>query len=1051
MECEVPWAVDSEQVLRSYGHGEAGEEKEKYGGLGKEQVEMQRSKFGVNLLEVEEGTPLWKLILEQFQDQLVIILLFAAGVSFVLALSSPSDDPIADFFEPLVILLILIANAVVGVLQERNAEAALEALKSHQPEYATALRNRGERVRIPAAELVPGDIIEVATGDKVPADARVVAINSSVLYVDQSMATGESDAVSKRTEKCNETAVLQDKVCMVFGGTVVVRGKATCVVTATGSASEIGKIHDSINAEEDAVSPLKRKLDAFGAFLSKVILVICIAVWLVNVRNFGSHGSWMAGALYYFKIAIALAVAAIPEGLPAVVTTCLALGTKRMSRRNAIVRHLPAVEALGCTTVICSDKTGTLTTNNMSVLRVALLAPHDELAEFDVAGQALDPRGSVAPFPATGSERVEFPAARLGSELGLLFGEVAEVGTLCNESSIVFESDSNSFGKIGEGTEAALAVLAERLGVADAKLSAEIEQLPEAERAMGVRAACLQKWAKEATLDFSRDRKSMSVLVRPQHQHSGGGLRLLAKGAPENVISRCAFAREYDNGVPKRRALTDAAKQHVLAKVEEWSSQHALRCLAIAVRDVRDELGESGEQEFAANVVAVQDVAQFAAFEENMTLLGVVGMLDPPREEVAEALRLCECAGVRVIVVTGDNPLTAAAVCRMIGLVSGADGPDAEGSMITGAQWDAMDDAEKRRAARTARVFARVEPVHKLQLVEVLQAQHGEVVAMTGDGVNDAPALKKADIGVAMGSGTAVAREVSSMVLADDNFATIVAAVEEGRAIYANMKQFIRYLISSNIGEVWCIFLTALLGLPEALVPVQLLWVNLVTDGLPATALSFNPEDDDIMLQRPRGMDDAVVDAWLFLRYMVVGTYVGVATVGGFVWWFVAYSAGPQMSWAELTSFGSCVDDTLGSSARAWSCSVFGLNGASTVALTILVTIEMLNALNSVSENHSMVQFSPFRNPLLIGASALSMVLHAVILYVPFFNRIFQTAPLTVEEWGAVLAFSVPVIIIDEIMKLIARMRDSSPTPAASNTSIPPDGVSGAASRNKED
>ncbi|KAA8499524.1 Sarcoplasmic/endoplasmic reticulum calcium ATPase 3 [Porphyridium purpureum] len=1020
MEVQEPWTKPVAEVLAAFGHAE-----HPLLGLTQDQVHAQRDKYGSNALPKEKGTSLWELILEQFKDQLVIILLVAAAVSFVLALTSPSEDRLADLFEPLVILLILIANAVVGVMQEQNAESALEALKSHQPDFATVVRNHGERAAIPAEELVPGDIIEIASGDKVPADARIVAIESAVLLVDQSIATGESEAVSKRPEPVEQQqCVLQDKINMIFGGTTVSRGKAWAVVTSTGTSTEIGKIHAVISSEEESVSPLKRKLDDFGELLSKIILVICILVWLVNVNNFQQHGGWVAGAIYYFKIAVALAVAAIPEGLPAVVTTCLALGTRRMSARNAIVRHLPAVESLGCTTVICSDKTGTLTTNNMTVLKLAYVGRNGRMSTYNVHGTDLTPAGAfTSEGDGISSSSYELPALSLpdASDRGMmdLCGMVA---TLCNDSSLSYNEEKAVYEKHGEGTEAALAVLAEKIGCqtdGGMMTSAKLSSIAPKARATAVRDSHLSRWHKAQTLEFTRDRKSMSVLVEPVQAVSGSGraasksagkdAMLLVKGAPETVLARCSHTCIGD--AAEVVVLQDETRTAIMDAVVQWSSERALRCLALAMRP-----GNAIEEQL--QVIDVSDSASVMQLESGLTFVGVVGMLDPPREEVKDSIMKCRDAGVRVIVITGDNKLTAASICRMIGVFEKDE--SLEGKVYTGAELDQMTLAERQTAVVEASLFARVEPSHKIMLVELLQAISGEVVAMTGDGVNDAPALKRADIGIAMGSGTAVAREVSSMVLADDNFATIVAAIEEGRAIYANMKQFIRYMISSNIGEVVCIFLGALCGMPEALIPVQLLWVNLVTDGLPATALSFNPAEDDVMEQAPRGMDDPVVDAWQFFRYMVIGMYVGLATVGGFVWWFLYYELGPMMTWSDLVNFTKCSDT---SSSHEWACTIFHDYRPSTVALTILVTIEMFNALNSVSDSHSMLTFSPLRNPLLIGAIFTSFALHFVILYVPFFNRIFQTAPLTFTEWCAVIWFSFPVILIDEVLKFASRMR----------------------------
>ncbi|KAG9647539.1 calcium ATPase, partial [Aureobasidium melanogenum] len=494
------------------------------------------------------------------------------------------------------------------------------------------------------------------------------------------------------------------------------------------------------------------------------------------------------------------------------------------------------------------------------------------------------------------------------------------------------------------------------------------------------------------------DRKSMSVLVQ-----DGSSQRLLVKGAPESIIARCRYVLVGTKGT--RMALTDNISALLSKEVVDYGNR-GLRIMALAsVDNITSPLLKQAKTS-----------SEYAQLEQNMTLIGLVGMLDPPRPEVADSIRKCREAGIRVVVITGDNQNTAETICRQIG-VFGTD-EDLTGKSFTGRQFDDLSEAEKLKAAKNASLFSRTEPTHKSKLVDLLQSA-GEVVAMTGDGVNDAPALKKADIGVAMGSGTDVAKLAADMVLADDNFATIEAAVEEGRSIYNNTQQFIRYLISSNIGEVVSIFLTAAMGMPEALIPVQLLWVNLVTDGLPATALSFNPADHDIMKRLPRKRDEALIGGWLFFRYMVIGTYVGIATVGGYAWYFMFSEAGPKISFHALTHFHSCsifehpIDCLMFTDYRSKT--------ASTISLSILVVIEMLNAMNALSSSESLLTLPLWKNMMLVYAICLSMALHFALLYIPFLQGIFGIVPLGMEEWKLVLAWSAPIILIDEGLKFLER------------------------------
>ncbi|XP_071027323.1 sarcoplasmic/endoplasmic reticulum calcium ATPase 1-like [Oncorhynchus clarkii lewisi] len=965
-------------------------------GLTLEQVKSNLEKYGPNELPAEEGKSLWELVVEQFEDLLVRILLLAACVSFVLALFEEGEETITAFVEPIVILLILIANAVIGVWQERNAENAIEALKEYEPEIAKVYRmNRKAVQRVKAREIVPGDVVEIAVGDKVPADIRITSIKSTTLRVDQSILTGESVSVIKHTDPVPDPrAVNQDKKNMLFSGTNIAAGRAIGIVVSTGVSTEIGKIRNQMAATEQEKTPLQQKLDEFGEQLSKVISLICVAVWVINIGHFGDPvhgGSWMRGAIYYFKIAVALAVAAIPEGLPAVITTCLALGTRRMAKKNAIVRSLPSVETLGCTSVICSDKTGTLTTNQMSVCRMFVVDKVEDSScavhEFSITGSTYAPEGQVL----KGDKVVQ-----CGDYDGLL--ELATVCSMCNDSSLDYNEAKGVYEKVGEATETALTTLVEKMNV----FKTDMSGLSKVERAGACNAVIRQLMKKEFTLEFSRDRKSMSVYCTPTSK-PGSGSKMFIKGAPESVMERCQYLRVGTGKV----ALTMPLREQLTSLIRDWGTgRDTLRCLGMATRDLPPKRED----------MDLENATKFAEYETGLTFIGCVGMLDPPRKEVIGAIQLCAEAGIRVIMITGDNKGTAVAICRRIGIFS--EDEDVVGKAYTGREFDDLPIESQREAVKRARCFARVEPAHKSKIVGFLQS-FDEITAMTGDGVNDAPALKKAEIGIAMGSGTAVAKSASEMVLSDDNFSTIVAAVEEGRAIYNNMKQFIRYLISSNVGEVVCIFLTAILGLPEALIPVQLLWVNLVTDGLPATALGFNPPDLDIMDKPPRNPKEPLISGWLFFRYLAIGGYVGLGTVGAATWWYLFDEEGPNVTFYQLRHFMQCSEDN--PMFQGINCEVFESRYPTTMALSVLVTIEMFNSLNSLSENQSLIRMPPWVNFWLLGAIVLSLSLHFLILYVEPLPLIFQVTPLSWCQWIVVLKISIPVILLDEALKYISR------------------------------
>lgn len=1004
-------------------------------GLTSAEVTRRLEIYGLNDLENHSGPSIWQLVLEQFNDTLVRILLVAAVVSFVLAWYDGDEGGemgITAFVEPLVIFLILIVNAIVGVWQENNAEKALEALKEIQSEHAAVRRDGKFIPSLPAKELVPGDIVELRVGDKVPADMRVLSLISSTLRMEQGSLTGESAAVNKTNHKIDlEDTDIQSKVCMVFAGTTVVNGSCVCLVTQTGMNTEIGKIHSQIHeasqSEED--TPLKKKLNEFGEVLTALIGVICALVWLINVKYFLTWeyvNGWPRNfkfsfekCTYYFEIAVALAVAAIPEGLPAVITTCLALGTRKMAAKNALVRKLPSVETLGCTTVICSDKTGTLTTNQMSAAKlVAIERWTDSLRSFKVDGTTYDPNdGKIH----------DWPAGKLDENLQT----IAKIAAVCNDASIT--RSGQHFVATGGPTEAALKVLVEKMGLPTASDSSFVGSTDILR--------CCQWWndfaSRVATLEFDRTRKSMGVIVRSRT----GSNTLLVKGAVENLLERSVSIQLLDGSVVR---LDERTKVLILEHLHEMTST-ALRCLGFAYKEELGEFSTYDSEDHPAHKLLL-DPSNYSSIESDLIFTGFVGLRDPPRAEVHSAIEDCRAAGIRVMVITGDNKETAEAICREIGVF----GPHEDITMksFTGKEFMTSPDKKKILRQKGGLLVSRAEPKDKQEIVRLLK-EDGEVVAMTGDGVNDAPALKMADIGIAMGiAGTEVAKEASDMVLADDNFSTIVAAVGEGRSIYNNMKAFIRYMISSNIGEVASIFLTAALGIPEGLIPVQLLWVNLVTDGPPATALGFNPPDKDIMKKPPRRSDDSLISIWILFRYLVIGLYVGIATVGVFIIWYTHGSfLGIDLSgdghtlvtYSQLSDWGRCpswqgfkvTPFTAGKRIFSFDsnpCDYFqtGKVKAMTLSLSVLVAIEMFNSLNALSEDGSLLKMPPWVNPWLLVAMSVSFALHFLILYVPFLAQVFGIVPLSVNEWLLVLAVAFPVILIDEVLKLAGRCTSSS-------------------------
>ena len=886
----------------------------------------------------------------------------------------------------MVIISILVLNGFIGIYQDYNAEKATDALKKLQSDSATVLRE-GNWKTIKSGEVVPGDIINIKLGDKVPADARLIKMNTLSIYANQSSLTGENKDVSKEAGVCKSDEIL-GQTNMIFSGSLVNNGNGNAVVCYTGMHTEIGCIQketqDAKKDTEDEKTPLGEKLDKFGESLEKAIFWVCILIWVINIRNFSDPmlGGVVKGALYYFKIAVSLAVAAIPEGLPAVITTCLALGTRRMTQNNAIIKKLPSVETLGCTTVICSDKTGTLTLNQMVATEFHLFGSSStDILTSDVECDSYNPNKEILNKALT--------------KVNSLPNVRKMIDCMIMSSTCTIEKAGEFYKPVGTATEAAIVTLACKFGKHDGKTNEEY--------AAHVRS----QWSVKNVLDFDAKRKAMSVIIRKNGEADNV---LYVKGAPERIIQASKSVALSDG---KEAALSQNDKNILERKIHEIASK-GLRVLALAhkadIGNLKNFEGIDDRNHPSAELL--KDPEQYSTIENDLVLIGFVGIKDPVRAQVPGSIKLCKQAGVIVFMVTGDIKETAFSIGKEIGLVTDE---DAEEFSLTGAEFEAKSNEEMKVILKKAvsqqkgMIFSRTAPKHKRHLVKLLK-EIDQIVAMTGDGVNDAPALQQADIGIAMGiTGTEVAKNVASMILADDNFATIVKAVEEGRGIYENMKAFIRYMISSNIGEVVSIFLSSVLGLPDGFNSIQLLWVNLVTDGLPAMALSFNPADSDIMVRPPRDKNDGIVDGFLMVRYFATGIYVGLGTVGIFLYWYLYYGWSvdqhPLVTFDRLRNWAECPNwkdfrvadfDNLGLDKDPCLYFTAGKARASTMSLSVLVMIEMFNAFNALSENQSLFKTGILINKYLLLAVSTSVALHCVILYIPYFNFLFATAPLSV-------------------------------------------------------
>ncbi|GIO10731.1 calcium-translocating P-type ATPase, SERCA-type [Cohnella xylanilytica] len=883
------------------------------GGLSPEEAARRLRDRGPNELSERQGESPIKLFINQFKDFMVLVLAGATVISGLLG----------EMLDALTIIAIIVLNGVLGFFQEYRAEKSLKALKELSAPSAKTIRG-GSMVVVPAKELVPGDLVLLESGDRVPADLRLIESNQCT--IEEAALTGESVPVVKTAAPIDSPELpLGDRKNCGYLGTMVTRGTAKGIVVMTGMGTEMGKIAGLIQQTEEAETPLQRRLEQLG----KILIVLALALTVVVVLAGVLHGQPVYGM---FLAGVSLAVAAIPEGLPAIVTIALALGVQRMIKRRAIVRKLPSVETLGCASVICSDKTGTLTQNKMTVTRLWVGG-----RRLDVTGEGYEPIGQ---FLANGR------AVEAKSDAGLR--RLTQIAALCNNAELAQDergedarkkktakeseaAASSGWNVKGDPTEGALLVLAGKSGASRPSLEALYPRVKE--------------------FPFDAERKRMSVLV----SHQGGKL-ICTKGAPDLLVDRCAYVLWEGNVVP----FTGTLKTKVL-QANEAMAQDALRVLGFAYRDVRSH--ESCESEDQA--------------ENGLIFVGLAGMIDPPRREVFDAIVKCRQAGIKTVMITGDHRTTAEAIARELGILPKG------GRVLSGADLSAMDDGELDKLADDVYVYARVSPEHKLHIVQSLQRK-GHVVAMTGDGVNDAPAVKAADIGIAMGiTGTDVTKEASSLVLADDNFASIVAAVEEGRGIYENIRKFIRYLLASNVGEILVMFFAMLLAMPLPLVPIQILWVNLVTDGLPAMALGVDQAESDLMRQKPRSAKENIFARRLGWKIISRGVLIGLCTLAA----FVLTLGGLKGEGAQLVH-------------------------AQSVAFATLVLAQLIHVFDCRS-SRSIFHRRFFENKFLVLAVLSSLLLLLAVLYVEPLQPVFKTVPLTLRDWALVfVAAGIPTFLM---------------------------------------
>ena len=873
-------------------------------GLDQESIKTKLAEFGPNKLRESKGPSALSIFVEQFQDFIVWVLTGAALVSGFLR----------EWVDALAIIAIIILNAILGFIQEFRAEKSLAALKKLSSPFSKVIRD-GQSHLIPSSEIVPGDLIELEAGDNVPADSRIVWLTSNFSAQEASL-TGESNPVFKTNLTLNEEGVpLAERANMAYFGTSISSGKARAIVTETGMNTELGKIAGMIQDIPKETTPLQKKLDEFGRWIVYLCFVLVGMVFFLE---------WLRGGklIDVFLTAVSLAVAAIPEGLPAVVTIALALGVQRMVKRHALIRKLPSVETLGCATVICSDKTGTLTKNEMTVR--AIYAGGNL---FQVTGTGYEPKGDFSLNEYKIAVK-DFP--------DLI--KTLDLCVLCNGARIT--RDKNNYKVVGDPTEGALLTAAAKAGISRSDKEKDLPFLDE--------------------IPFDSQRKMMTMI-------RGTGKRPVAfvKGAPDVLLKNC---EKIEKG-SEARTLTNSDREEIL-KINDTLAGSALRVLAVAYRELNEEYKTGADS---------------VSIERGLTFMGLVAMIDPPREEVRDAIAKCKAAGIKTVMITGDHKNTAVAVAKELGFFSD------NSIALTGEELDAIGEEEFASRIEKIPVYARVSPEHKLRIVRAWK-RRGDIVAMTGDGVNDAPALKESDIGIAMGiTGTDVTKEVSDMVITDDNFASIVSAIEEGRGIYDNIKKFIHYLLSCNAGEILVMFTASLIGLPTPLLPIHILWINLVTDGFPALALGVDPVSPDIMERMPRHKNEGVLTKKGAMTMLTQGSFIAFCSLLAFV----------------LVLF----------------IEKEGLARARTAAFIVLSCSQLFHSFNCRSAVDSLFKIGIFTNKKLIFAALISFFLQMSAVYVPFAQKIFKTEPLGLFDWVLVITISSFPLWAMEIVKAFGKIK----------------------------